>query len=205
MVMARSGRLLTGMQVIRSSRKIPMTELMSLAPALKAALAKRGYESLTPVQESVLTEAPADADLLVSAQTGSGKTVAFGLASLATCWARKTAWPAPHPLALIARRPANWPCRSPEELTWLYGPAGAVTATCVGGMDMRDERRRALGTRCPHRCRHARPPARPYQARRAGHDRIRAVVLDEADEMLDMGFREDLEFILDAAPETAAR
>ena len=57
-----------------------MTDLTSLAPALKAALAKRGYENLTSVQESVLSDAPPEADLLVSAQTGSGKTVAFGLA-----------------------------------------------------------------------------------------------------------------------------
>ena len=51
-----------------------------IAAPLAAALAGRGYDTLTPVQSAVLDPAIADADLLVSAQTGSGKTVAFGLA-----------------------------------------------------------------------------------------------------------------------------
>ena len=49
-------------------------------PALSHALEKRGYETLTPVQEEVLNTELLGRDLLVSAQTGSGKTVAFGLA-----------------------------------------------------------------------------------------------------------------------------
>ena len=51
-------------------------------PALARALAAQGYEEPTPVQAAVLAAGP-DQDLLVSAQTGSGKTVAFGLASAA--------------------------------------------------------------------------------------------------------------------------
>ncbi|CTQ72057.1 ATP-dependent RNA helicase DbpA [Roseibium alexandrii] len=201
MVMARSGRLLIGTQVIRSSRKNPMTELMSLAPALKAALAKRGYESLTPVQESVLTEAPADADLLVSAQTGSGKTVAFGLALASTILGEEETLGKPGaPIALAIAPTRELALQVKEELTWLYGEAGAVTASCVGGMDPRMERRTldrgvhiVVGT--PGRLRD--------HIERGALDlsELRAVVLDEADEMLDMGFREDLEFILDAAPE----
>ncbi|MFN9927391.1 MAG: DEAD/DEAH box helicase, partial [Phenylobacterium sp.] len=49
-------------------------------PALARALETQGYKDPTPVQAAVLA-APADRDLLVSAQTGSGKTVAFGLAA----------------------------------------------------------------------------------------------------------------------------
>ena len=52
----------------------------TIAPALSGALAARGYTTLTAVQEAVLAPETLDADLLVSAQTGSGKTVAFGLA-----------------------------------------------------------------------------------------------------------------------------
>jgi ATP-dependent RNA helicase DeaD len=48
-------------------------------PALSHALEKRGYETLTPVQLEVLNTDLLGRDLLVSAQTGSGKTVAFGL------------------------------------------------------------------------------------------------------------------------------
>jgi ATP-dependent RNA helicase DeaD len=51
----------------------------SVLPPLARALAARGYDSLTPVQEAVLAPEFGAADLIVSAQTGSGKTVAFGL------------------------------------------------------------------------------------------------------------------------------
>src|SRR5690606_16951291 len=82
---------------------------------------------------------------------------------------------------------------------WLYGEARIRTATCVGGMDARTERRAlergahlVVGT--PGRLRdHITRGALDLGA-------LRAVVLDEADEMLDLGFREDLEFILGAAP-----
>ena len=51
-----------------------------LPPLLAEALIARGYEALTPVQAEVSKPDSAGRDLLVSAQTGSGKTVAFGLA-----------------------------------------------------------------------------------------------------------------------------
>ena len=51
-----------------------------LSPVLADALTARGYEALTPVQTQVTQDEAKGRDLLVSAQTGSGKTVAFGLA-----------------------------------------------------------------------------------------------------------------------------
>ena len=57
-----------------------MSEFQGVVPALANALAKRGYETLTPVQKAVLAPELQGADALVSAQTGSGKTVAFGIA-----------------------------------------------------------------------------------------------------------------------------
>ena len=54
--------------------------IQNLAAPLAQALADKGYETLTSVQEAVLAEGVAGRDALVSAQTGSGKTVAFGLA-----------------------------------------------------------------------------------------------------------------------------
>jgi len=177
-----------------------MSDLTSVAPALQAALAKRGYESLTPVQESVLTDAPPEADLLVSAQTGSGKTVAFGLALAPTLLGdNEHMGQAAAPVALAIAPTRELALQVKEELTWLYADAGAVTTSCVGGMDPRTERRAlergahiVVGT--PGRLRD--------HIERGALDlsELKAVVLDEADEMLDMGFREDLEFILDAAP-----
>ncbi|MEA7007478.1 DEAD/DEAH box helicase, partial [Salmonella enterica subsp. enterica serovar Anatum] len=54
--------------------------LPALTPPLAKALAERNYDSLTPVQLAVLAHEATSRDLLVSAQTGSGKTVAYGLA-----------------------------------------------------------------------------------------------------------------------------
>ena len=52
----------------------------TLPPPVQQALATRGYAEPTPVQAAVLQPDATGRDLLVSAQTGSGKTVAFGLA-----------------------------------------------------------------------------------------------------------------------------
>ena len=66
------------------------------------ALAERGYETLTDVQQAVLNPDLQDADLLVSAQTGSGKTVGFGLAIAKTLLEDADHFgPAAQPLALV--------------------------------------------------------------------------------------------------------
>jgi ATP-dependent RNA helicase DeaD len=183
-----------------------MTVFAGVAPVLAGALETRGYAALTPVQEAVLAPHAEGADLLVSAQTGSGKTVAFGLALAPTLLGEAERFPpaghqadAGKPLAVIVAPTRELALQVQRELEWLYAPAGARIASCVGGMDMRKERRLLLdgahivvgtpGRLCDH-------------IRRTSLDMscTRAVVLDEADEMLDLGFREDLEFILGAAP-----
>ena len=105
------------------------------------------------------------------------------------------------PLALVIAPTRELALQVKRELSWLYAKAGAVVASCVGGMDMRDERR-ALD-----RGAHivvATPGRLRDHIQRSSIDlsEARAVVLDEADEMLDLGFREDLEFILSEAPES---
>lgn len=158
---------------------------------LSQALAERGYDSLTPVQEAVTDPALRDADLLVSAQTGSGKTVGFGLAIGPTLLdAEGMLGPASAPLALIVAPTRELASQVTRELGWLYAKAGARMASCVGGMDMRDERRTlergahiVVGT--PGRLRD--------HIQRGSLDMtgLQVIVLDEADEMLDLGFRED--------------
>ena len=88
-----------------------------------------------------------------------------------------------------------------RELAWLYQYADARVVSCVGGMDPRREQRElaagahiVVGT-----------PGRLCDHLRRGRldvSELKAVVLDEADEMLDLGFREDMEFILKTTPET---
>ncbi|MDU8909960.1 DEAD/DEAH box helicase [Aestuariicoccus sp. MJ-SS9] len=173
-----------------------------MIPTLSDALAERGFDTLTDVQQAVTAPDLVKADLLVSAQTGSGKTVGFGLAIAPTLMGEAAhLGPPAAPLALIVAPTRELAMQVSRELAWLFGKAGARVATCIGGMDARDERRAlergahiVVGT--PGRlCDHINRGALDLAD-------IRAIVLDEADEMLDLGFREDLEFILGKAPET---
>ncbi|MEO8811682.1 MAG: DEAD/DEAH box helicase [Caulobacteraceae bacterium] len=173
----------------------------SLHPALAAALAAQGYAEPTPVQAAVLASEAADRDLLVSAQTGSGKTVAYGLAFAPTILGESPGLGrAGKPLALVIAPTRELALQVARELAWLYAGAGARVVSCVGGMDSRREQRElaagahlVVGT-----------PGRLRDHLERGHLDLSALdvaVIDEADEMLDLGFREDLEFILEATPD----
>jgi ATP-dependent RNA helicase DeaD len=168
--------------------------------ALQSALTSRGYAAPTPVQSAVLAEDAAGRDLLVSAQTGSGKTVAFGLSIAPELLGSADRLPPPGaPLAIIVAPTRELALQVKAELTWLYAPAGGRIASGVGGMDPIAEKRQLLagahiivgtpGRLCDHLERGNLKPAA-----------LRVVVLDEADEMLDLGFREELEAILDRLP-----
>ena len=168
--------------------------LSNLPPVIGEALSARGYDALTPVQQAVTEPEANGRDMVVSAQTGSGKTVAFGLALAPELLDAVGGTPlSEKPLALVIA-----PTR---ELGWLYAGAGLRIATCVGGMDASKERRAlragpAIVVGTPGRLRdHLERGALDLSG-------LVGVVLDEADEMLDMGFREDLEEILDATPDT---
>ncbi|CAN5131368.1 hypothetical protein BH11MYX1_BH11MYX1_12620 [soil metagenome] len=148
----------------------------------------------------MLAEGATERDLLVSAQTGSGKTVAFGLAIAPRLLGEgDRIGPAGAPRALVVCPTRELTLQVHRELSWLYGETGARITTCFGGMDPRREQQAlrngvhiVVGT-----------PGRLCDHLERGvlvATRLEAVVLDEADEMLDMGFREDLERILDAAP-----
>ncbi|WP_170545503.1 DEAD/DEAH box helicase [Ruegeria arenilitoris] len=167
---------------------------------LEAALKRKGYDTLTPVQEAVTAPDLQGRDLLVSAQTGSGKTIGFGLAIAPTILDEAQVFDtADAPLALVIAPTRELAMQVKRELGWLYAEAGAFIASCVGGMDMRDERRAlARGAHIVV----ATPGRLRDHIMRGSIDltAVRAVVLDEADEMLDLGFREDLEFILEQTP-----
>ena len=172
-----------------------------LKQTLALALERRGYTSLTPVQEAVSDPALAGVDLSGLSPDRIGQDRGFwprhcrhaarGRRKLFLCCCA---------LALVIAPTRELAMQVKRELAWLYGEAGAVMASCVGGMDMRDERR-ALD-----RGAHivvATPGRLRDHIMRGSIDLsdLRAVVLDEADEMLDLGFREDLEFILGESPD----
>lgn len=178
-----------------------MTEFEGVAPALSLALNKRGYEVLTPVQTAMLAPELAKADMLVSAQTGSGKTVAFGIAIAPDLLQGKDKVSyVPSPMAVVIAPTRELALQVKRELEWLYAETGAKIASVVGGMDMRTERRAlqngahiVVGT--PGRMRDH------IERRSLDLSNIKAAILDEADEMLDLGFRDELEYILGSASE----
>jgi ATP-dependent RNA helicase DeaD len=168
-----------------------------------AAIEARGFESPTSVQTALLEPALAGRDVLVSAQTGSGKTVAFGLmlapelASLAERGARDERACTPRLLVIAPTRELANQVR--DELAWLLSPLGARVLAVTGGTSVVGELR-ALGRGadvlvgtpgrlCDHLSRKAVDPSH-----------VAAVVLDEGDEMLDLGFRDELETILQTLP-----
>ena len=177
-----------------------MTEFLGIAPTLADALTERGYTKLTPVQKAVIDPDLIASDLLVSAQTGSGKTVAFGLNMAPSIVDEDGRLPrTDKPMVLVIAPTRELALQVKTELQWLYRPAGAFFATCVGGMNMSEERKAlkrgahiVVGT--PGRLRD--------HVDRGSLDlsNLQVAVLDEADEMLNMGFSEDMEFILGAAP-----
>jgi ATP-dependent RNA helicase DeaD len=173
---------------------------MTTNPALARSLAERDYNDPTPVQLAVLAPEAASRDLLVSAQTGSGKTVAYGLAIAETLLGTEERFTsATAPQALVVAPTRELALQVQREFAWLFAATGARIVSCVGGMDPRQEQRLlnqgahiVVGT--PGRLRDH------LERGRLDISGLRVAVLDEADEMLDLGFREDLEFILDATP-----
>jgi ATP-dependent RNA helicase DeaD len=166
---------------------------------LSEALTARGYTAFTPVQSAVIETEAEGRDLIVSAQTGSGKTVAFGLAMAPQILDGGLVSLAKSPAALIIAPTRELALQVSRELMWLYAKAGVRIAACVGGMDASKERRNlrdgaqiVVGT--PGRLRD--------HLERGALDlsELKVAILDEADEMLDMGFRDELEEILNASP-----
>ncbi len=173
----------------------------TLPAPLAEALSARGYAEPTAVQKAVIEPEAEGRDLIVSAQTGSGKTVAFGLAIAPQLLDEEgKSRHAFAPLALVIAPTRELALQVSKELEWLYAGARLRVVTCVGGMDAAKERRALAGgahivVGTPGRLRdHLERGALNLES-------LSVAVLDEADEMLDMGFREDLEEILDATPE----
>ena len=169
--------------------------------ALAEAMIQRGYDKLTPVQEEVLKKNYSGLDLLVSAQTGSGKTIAFGFSIVENILGKDNYFKKSKlPQALIIVPTRELALQVKNELTWFLDSCEAKIISCVGGMDIRTEKRNLemkpniiVGT--PGRLRDH------VENDKLKLKDIKTVVLDEADEMLDMGFKEDLEAILDTTPE----
>jgi ATP-dependent RNA helicase DeaD len=183
--------------------KIERADPLAGVPSpLIEAMRRRGFEELTSVQRAVLEADSEGHDLRISSQTGSGKTVAIGL-SLAQHLLGIDAGAGqdrrgPSVIVLVPTRELAMQVR--DELRWLFaGVRGLGIEVVMGGTSLGLERRALAG----------RPrivvgtPGRALDHLKSGAlvcGGVDHVVLDESDRMLDMGFREELEAILEKLP-----
>ncbi|MBK7949241.1 MAG: DEAD/DEAH box helicase [Deltaproteobacteria bacterium] len=184
-------------------------ELFSDLPApIARALARRGFTELTAVQRAVVEAEHEGRDLRISSQTGSGKTVAIGLA-LATHFLERPAEPATrapgdpaaHPRALVVVPTRELAAQVREELRWLFAELPGATVEVVTGGTAIGRERIALSRRPAFV---VGTPGRLLDHMRNGAlacDVVEHVILDEADQMLDMGFKDELDAILEQLPE----
>jgi len=180
-----------------------MSELdtFSTLPApFASALRARGFSALTPIQQAVLAPELRGKDLRISSRTGSGKTVALGLTVGPLLIDRPASPNAPaslcaRPRVLLVAPTRELAAQIGRELEWLYAELRVGVCVVTGGTSVSGERRQlargpqvVVGT--PGRlCDHLARGALDLQ-------QTEAVVLDEADQMLELGFREPLETIL---------
>jgi ATP-dependent RNA helicase DeaD len=175
----------------------PTFAALGLRPQLVAALAALGYEEPTPIQREAIPPILAGRDLLGQAATGTGKTAAFALPILERL-AENTRSGAAMALILVPTREL---AVQVSEATHKYGrelgarvlpiyggqPAGRQIASIKRGVDV------VVAT-----------PGRALDLMNRGVLKLgglKLTVLDEADEMLDMGFAEDIESILEGTPD----
>jgi ATP-dependent RNA helicase DeaD len=170
-----------------------------LAPALVQAVADLGFETPTPVQAKVIPPLlKGTRDLVALAQTGTGKTAAYGLPLL-----HLTDPAANVPQALILCPTRELCLQITRDLTAFSKHLRGIRILAVYGGSPIDTQLRAL-----HRGVHiiVATPGRlndVLRRKRADLSRVQRVVLDEADEMMSMGFEEDLAAILAGTPDTA--
>jgi ATP-dependent RNA helicase DeaD len=170
---------------------------LGLDKRLLTALAALGYEEPTPVQSAAIPPLLLGRDVLAQAATGTGKTAAFALPLLHVLTPKAKAKERTTALILVPTREL---AMQVAEAVHRYGKEmGAVSLPVYGGASMENQVRALqrgvdVVVATPGR-------ARDHIRRGTLHlASVKVVVLDEADEMLDMGFAEDLEAILDATP-----
>ena len=176
-----------------------------LHESLQQALQSLGFTSPTPVQEQSIPAALEGKDLLVSSQTGSGKTAAFLLPTLNALAAQETFVPfkermkaitQPNILVLCPTRELAQQV-SQDAIGFVRHMKGARIAAIMGGMPFGKQIQQLKGAQVV-----VATPGRLLDLvnrRQIKLDQVDALIVDEADRMLDLGFSEDLEAISDLA------
>ncbi|MEK4064136.1 MULTISPECIES: DEAD/DEAH box helicase [unclassified Paenibacillus] len=166
-----------------------------LEPKVLQAITELGFEEATPIQEQAIPLALTGADLIGQAQTGTGKTAAFGIPLIS-----KIAREEEKILALIMTPTRELAIQVAEEIGKLTRFKGLRSLAIYGGQDigrqirgLKKKPQIIIGT-----------PGRlldHINRKTIRLDDVQTIVLDEADEMLDMGFMEDIQTILKLVPE----
>jgi ATP-dependent RNA helicase DeaD len=170
---------------------------LGLAPELVSALTALGYEEPTPIQREAIPTLLSGRDLLGQAATGTGKTAAFALPMLQRITAEREGRTGTAALVLVPTREL---AMQVAEATHKYGKRLGVTVLPIYGGASMEQQIRTLkrgvdvvvatpGRALDH-----------IRRKTLRLDALKVLVLDEADEMLDMGFEEDLQAILDETP-----
>jgi ATP-dependent RNA helicase DeaD len=174
---------------------------LGLDPSILKALDEMGFKDPTPIQEKGIPLLMQGEDLIGQAQTGTGKTAAFGICILEKLFSggkgKYVEGGRPHALILTPTRELAVQVAGEIERIGKY--TGAKLLAIYGGQDierqishLRSGADIVVGT-----------PGRIMDHMERGTlklDKVEVVVLDEADRMLDMGFREDIEKILTTTP-----
>ncbi len=169
---------------------------LGIAPELLNALASLGYEEPTPIQREAIPPLLAGRDLLGQAATGTGKTAAFALPMIQRCCDGNPKPNRPRALVLVPTREL---AMQVAESIHRYGKARHATVLPIYGGQSFGLQLRSLdrgvqivvatpGRACDH-----------LERGTIVLDELTMLVLDEADEMLDMGFADDLDKILSKA------
>jgi ATP-dependent RNA helicase RhlE len=166
---------------------------LGVSAAVEQELASRGITEAFPIQELALPDALAGQDVLAKAPTGSGKTLAFGLPIVERVSPKAAA-----PAALVLVPTRELALQVTDELTRIGAVKQLRVATIYGGAPLGAQAKRARGAHIlvatPGRLQDL------FERRLVSLDTIGILVLDEADRMLDMGFRPQVERIVRQLP-----
>ncbi|MDO5565736.1 MAG: DEAD/DEAH box helicase [Planctomycetia bacterium] len=169
---------------------------LGLSGAMLRTLSETGYETPTPVQAGTIQQVLSGIDLIGQAKTGTGKTAAFAIPIIEQVAQCK---PGDNPVALVVVPTRELAVQVRDEMVKLAGNHEVAVVACYGGKPIADQIKKmssgvdvVVGT-----------PGRILdlvKRRALSLDELRWVVLDEADRMLDIGFRPDIERILKQTP-----
>ncbi|NJE33015.1 DEAD/DEAH box helicase [Lactobacillus agilis] len=168
---------------------------LGLEKDLLTAIERSGFEEATPIQEATIPLVLAGVDVIGQAQTGTGKTAAFGLPVLQHVNPKKNIIQ-----AVIISPTRELAIQTQEELYRLGKDKKAKVLAVYGGADIR---------RQIHQLKHNTPqilvgtPGRlldHINRKTVDLSLVNSLILDEADEMLDMGFLDDIESIIESIP-----